>query len=458
MKDGQALGNLSELGKNLKHFFEDIKPSKDTLMRYSEINSRKSKLGLISAFALTVLVFSVTRGLVPILTKNASLATPTYFTAAILGVLLSCYGLNAALFTNSREIGKLLRTLLVINLLFFLVWLIPVVILRLEFNSISEIIYIGLFPFSIYALIKIPEKIIIPTLSFLTLVIAAFVILEFIELNTFLIPNGHSLAFERQALLRPGVFEAFGKTGYLFRPNGLFGSIPEDVGNILAILFVYWFGMVFIVKRYKLFFYGVAIVTLSALFFTSTASNISASLVGATLVLVTNVKNKNKNNLLFNSVISLAVLVILWWASNHYGLNLEIFWKWSFRASGEGDWENMLDFRAGDWLTDTYAYLFGHGATLNISRIATMEIGTVRWLFEYGLFHSLILFSILLYPVALFLSTKDRDGRLHALPYVAAVTVGVLSTWHYTSLIRTTNIFVFFALYAQALRIYRASS
>ena len=221
MKDGQALGNLSELGKNLKHFFEDIKPSKDTLMRYSEINSRKSKLGLISAFALTVLVFSVTRGLVPILTKNASLATPTYFTAAILGVLLSCYGLNAALFTNSREIGKLLRTLLVINLLFFLVWLIPVVILRLEFNSISEIIYIGLFPFSIYALIKIPEKIIIPTLSFLTLVIAAFVILEFIELNTFLIPNGHSLAFERQALLRPGVFEAFGKTGYLFRPGQL---------------------------------------------------------------------------------------------------------------------------------------------------------------------------------------------------------------------------------------------
>src|SRR3972149_1714387 len=207
MKDGQALGNLSELGKNLKHFFEDIKPSKDTLMRYSGIKSQKSKLGLISAFALTVLVFSVTRGLVPILTKNASLATPTYFTAALLGVLLSSYGLNAALFTNSREIGKLLRTLLVINLLFFLVWLIPVVIIRPEFNSISEIIYIGLFSFSIYALIQIPEKIIIPTLSFLTLVIAAFVILEFIELNTFLIPNGYSLAFERQALLRPGVFE-----------------------------------------------------------------------------------------------------------------------------------------------------------------------------------------------------------------------------------------------------------
>lgn len=109
----------------------------------------------------------------------------------------------------------------------------------------------------------------------------------------------------------------------------------------------------------------------------------------------------------------------------------------------------------GDWLWDAAALLFGHGMSLQISRIGEVaEVSMLKGLVEYGVIHELVIFSLLLYPVALFFSKKYRYYRLDALPYVAAVAVGVLSQWHYGSVMRTTNIFVFFALYAQALRIF----
>lgn len=430
-------------------------------MKYSITNTQTPRLSLIAVFALVVLVFSVTRGLVPTLTGYASLAKPTYYTATLLGVALACYGLYVALFVTSRAIGKWAHHLLVLNFFLHIIWLLPVVVFRSELEYIVQegiipVIFTGLLPFSVYALIKIPERALIPALGFLTLVVSVSVIVDFILINTSLIPGGYDLAFHWQTLLRPGLFETYTGSGGLYRPNGLFGHRPHDSGNILAILSVYWLAMFFRVGHNKFLVAAVAVMALTALLFTQSASNIVAGLVGVVFVFAVALKDVRLRDYAFRLSAFLVVLVCVLWLLDDYGIDLSVLWRWSKRVSSQyGDWQGMIDFGTGDWLGDMLALLAGHSTNLDLSRIGYVsEIGIVKGLVEYGIFHYFVFISMLFYPAALFFFRKFRDSQIYALPYAAAVAVGVLSLWHYGSVMRATNIFVFFALYSQALRIY----
>lgn len=425
------------------------------------LNTEEGRSKLVAAFALAVLVYSVLRGLVPLLTGNAGLASPAYYAAAIFGIALSYYGLHIALFTKRKAIGEWPERLLVINVLLYTAWLIPVLIFNPKYEFVV-IVHSALFPFAVYALIKIPEKTLTLTFGFLALIISAFVIREFIELNTSLVPDGYRLAFERQALLRPNLFESFGKTGNFYRPNGLFGFRPHDSGNILAILFVYWLAMLFRAGKYVFPASVVASITLVALFYTSSAANIVASLVGGMFVLVVALTSAGwRTYSSWRPILVFAlVLVAVSWGLFQYGVAPEALWAWARRLSiTYGDWKGMTNIGTGDPAGDTAAILFGHGISLQTTRIGDVsEASMLKGLVEYGIVHTIVIYAMLLYPAVLFFFRKYRECRLDVLPHVAAVTVGVLSLWHYGSVMRTTNIFVFFALYAQALHIFNKSA
>jgi hypothetical protein len=445
-----------------------------------KLTSEEGRSNFVAVLALAVLIYSVIRGLVPLLTGDPGLARPAYFAAAIFGILLSCYGLYLALFTSRRlTIGEWPHRLLVINALLYTAWLIPVLIFNPKYEFVV-IVHSALFPFAVYALIKIPEKILTLTIGFLTLIVSAFVIREFIELNASPVPDsyGYRLAFERQALLRPHLFEAFSKTGDFYRPNGLFGFRPHDSGNILAILFVYWLAMLFRAGKYVFPASMVASATLIALFYTSSAANIVASLVGVIFVLVAGQRSMGWGAYSFwrPILVFVPVLAAMSWGLSQYGVAPalptnappgmrngvapEALWAWTRRLSTTyGDWKGMTNIGAGDPFGDTAAVLFGHGISLQITQIGEIaEASMLKGLVEYGIVHTFVIYALLLYPVALFFSKKYRECRLDVLPYVAAVAVGVLSLWHYGSVMRTTNIFVFFALYAQALHIFNKSA
>lgn len=423
-------------------------------MKYSRINTHDENLSLLSGFALVVLVFSVIRGLVPILANNASLTMPTYHSSAIFGIVLSCYGLHAA-FTNSN-IGKWPHRLLILNFFLYLYWVVPVVILGLDFKVIADVVYCGLFPFSVYGLIRIPEKRLIPILGFLTLVIAAFIIWDFISLNTLLIPDGFNKAVERQELLRPDNFEGHSRTGMIRRANGLLGSRPHDSGNMLAIFFVYWIAMLFRARAHRILISGLAIVTLIGLLCSQSASNILAMFVGTLFVFVMYRKIILSHAGILPLVILLLVASFFIWGLIHYGIDLDMLWVWSDRVSTDkGDWEGMSNLGISYHWGDLYAVLFGHGSISESQIGVSTELAFIKLLVELGLIHWIVLISLLFYPATLFFSNKLRAYRQIAVPYIAAVLVGVLTLWHYGSVLRTTNIFVFFALYAQGLRIYR---
>lgn len=438
-------------------------------MRIFAGDTEGRRSSLVMVFALAVLVFSVTRGLVPTLTGYASLAKPTYYTATLLGAALACYGVYVALFAGAQAIGKWPRRLLVLNLVLHAVWLAPVVIYRSELGYIIQegiipVIFTGLLPFCIYALIKIPERVVIPTLGFLTLVVAVSVIADFILINTLFVPDGFNLAVHWQKLLRPGVFEsygstgAYGQTGMLYRPNGLFGFRPHDSGNILAILSVYWFAMFFRVERNELLVAVVTVTALIALVLTQSASNIIAGLVGVVFVMAVVLKNTTLRDSAPRLSVFLAILAVLLLLLYIYGVRPGAVLHWVRRVSIQyGDWQNMTNLGMGNWGNDLLALLVGHGETLGLSRIVSVsEIGFVKGLAEFGVFNYFVFLSMLFYPAAIFLFGKFRGRELLVLPYVAAVMVGVLSLWHYGSVMRATNIFVFFALYSQALRIHQS--
>jgi hypothetical protein len=425
------------------------------MMRYSKATTQSSGLGVISAFALAVLAFSVLRGLVPLLTHNGGLALPTYQTVTLFGVALSCYGLFVALSKNGQTIGKWPRNLLVANLGLHLFYVIPVILLKPGSEFIPGIVYTGLLPFSIYGLIKIPEKILVPVLGVLTMVISGYVIYEFVAINTNFIADGYNRAFERQVLLRPD-FEFYSRSGMFIRPSGLFGSdLPHDTGNILAIFFIFWFSSLFRSKGHRLPVALLAVMAFVALSLTQSASNNLAAIVGVLFVCTSNLKvivsPKGILAIFVLMLISIAIIFQL----NDYGIDWDVLFNWTGKVGGEGAWAEMTTLGGlHDPWTDLFAVLFGHGHSLDYTEMKIAEIGPIKLTLELGVLHAMFFYYVLLYPVVLFFSKQYRAHRYLAVPYVAAVLVGVVSTWHFGSIFRATNLFVFFALYAHALRIF----
>lgn len=412
------------------------------------------RLGFFGIFALIVLVFSVTRGLVPLLTGVASLARPTYGFSFIFGALLSLLGLYLALFKRSRVIPKPLRLLLIINFVLHVVWLFPVVIFNPKPNFLISFAYTGLFPFAIFGLIRIPERYLTATLAIFTLLVAGTVMWDFIELNTTLIPGGFDLAVNRQLLLRPESFEAFGRTAGLMRPVGILGPRPHDAGNLLAILATYWIALLFRQGGSKTAICAISALAISGMLMTQSAANIATFFVGL-LFIITAYRRK-----IFTFTGTLSILtalgtgaLMLYVFANYLGIESGMLWQWSKRIGPDGAWGDMMALGIADAGTDLLAVLIGHGSSLGLSNVGNVsEVGFLKMLLEFGLISWVVFLTILIYPAWRYISTKGWDKQ-SALPYIAALLAGFISLWHYGSVLRTTNEFVFFALYARALKI-----
>lgn len=399
---------------------------------------------LVAAFAVFVLSFSAGRGLVPILTSDASTARVAYDASAILGITLSFCGIYLASQGKNDATGRLPRTLLFLNLALFGWWLIPIFLFNPDPDWLLAPIYSAIFPFSIYAFAKVPETTTRHCLAAITLLVAGFVLWEFAELNSGLIAGGLESATKRQELLRPGVYEAWTKTGDFIRPNGLFGFRPHDSGNILAMLSIFWIATAFLEGRISQVALGVF--SGAALLMTMSASNILAAVVGLFILLgLASRPQRFRALLAFFTIIFVAYLV------GENGAILDAAFAWTRRISPEyGDWAGMTKVGAHTGLPELFALLFGHGISLELSGFAAnSEIGFIAGYFEYGILHYSIILYLLAYPI--FASRVSHGSRVDAIPYLLPIGVGVLSLWHYGSLLRTTNAFVFFALYAQSL-------
>jgi len=426
---------------------------------YNDLKRKK-----IIYFSLFVLLFSVIRGLVPLITLNGSLAEPTYSFSFFLGLLLASYGFYKVFFSKMKIIRKEIRYLLILNFILTIYWLLPLLIFIPSFNLLVGLAYKCWFPFAVYAFMTVPEKKLIPIFQIITLVVAGFVLYDFISLNTNIIPNGYDLTVARYELLRPETFRGISKntlsSGIVLRPNGILGSgkLPHDSGNVLALFSVYWLAMSFRKDVYNYTVPLLAVFSLITILLSQSTSNIVACIFGLLIVLFFYKRNifsfKNIMKILF------FLFPLCIWIYNKIENVIGLLWAWTRRLSLEtGDWEGMTYLGDSSFGSNLFSFLFGYGQSLGISEVSYYgEQAFTKIIFEYGIVNAIIFFLLLLMPLIFFLFNKNHLKKFEVFPYVIAIFVGFLSLWHYGSVLRTTNIFIFFAFYGQFMRKYTFSN
>ena len=130
-----------------------------------------------------------------------------------------------------------------------------------------------------------------------------------------------------------------------------------------------------------------------------------------------------------------------------------MLWAWNSKITSAADWEHMTSYGNSSFGANLFSFLFGYGQTLKISEVAHYaEQAFIKNIFEYGIFNASIFLLFLFAPVIIYVINRANLNKMDIFPYVIAVFVGFLSLWHYGSVLRTTNIFVFFSMYGQVIR------
>ncbi len=362
------------------------------------------------------------------------------------------FGLYLALFKGNHAVTKRLRIMLLLNLILHIVWLLPILIISPQINLIASFAYTGLFPFTILVFATISEKYLGAVITALTIFVAGTVIWEFIELNTGIIPGGFDLATNRQLLLRPGVFEAFGNTAGLLRAVGIFGHRPHDAGNFLAIVSTFCVALMFRQVRVKTETAAISLIAVSGMLMTQSAANILAFFFGLIIILAA----QRRKILNAKSIVTIGTITILGTSlllplSYVIGIDPSVLWQWTKRVGPDAPWNEFIALGISDISLDLLALIIGHGSSFGLSKVGDIsEVAFIKMLMELGVLSFLTLITILFYPIWRYFFAGENKRKL-SFPYIVSLFVGVISLWHYGSVLRTTNIFVLFAIYAQGL-------
>jgi len=404
---------------------------------------------------LIALYFIALRGFFILLTsdlvKNVGLI---YFSSSLLFYFLGAVGLYKVLVNQSR-IQDNVKYLLVANFIFVTHWMIIELLVSDYFVIlINYYSLIAIAPFSLVLFFKFREKSIYLFLALATLIIAFYVIYDFVQLNNFFGFGDLSAARSRHEIIRPSL-PSLSKSNNLYRPVGILGPLPHNSAQINAMLSVYWFLILFNTKKIKFFFCTMILFVFSflALILSFVTSNIIAAVLGMGFGVLTIILFLNKN-LTSVILVCLLIAVIITFAAWQYDFDwaIPIIKAVTLRVNVyTGDWGNTLDWRSGNFFSDVLAFLFGHSFLMG-SRLDTLEIGIIGLIFQFGIFVVFPFYFLLNYPVIkLLLSRSSLSGKSHYLAESMALLTGFLTLWHYRSLLQTPNLIIFFAIYSSAL-------
>jgi hypothetical protein len=241
----------------------------------------------------------------------------------------------------------------------------------------------------------------------------------------------------------------------MMRPVGILGHRPHDAANLLAILSVYWVAMLFRKSTHKISIYIISVISISAMLMTQSASNIVAFFMGIFFIMSVYRRKLFKFTSYLHLLYFILILTAVGFLSRIFlDMKYDFLFQWLRRTFSGSVWANMVSLGITNIGKDLLVVFTGHGSSLGFSSVGnTSEIAFIKMLMEFGLIAWIAIMIILIYPIWCYVLNRSKNKQL-ALPYIAAILVGVISLWHYGSVLRTTNIFVFFALYACALKIF----
>ena len=311
-----------------------------------------------------------------------------------------------------------------------------VVTFLLTFSISLDVAYIFFAPYFIFLLLKIPNQYLYYVVIAISLGLSYSIISLFLSLDfSGQRENAYIAIVEYNKLLRPdlelGVSSSGGSS---FRLGGVTGSY-HDSANILGMT------VAFLYSRYLL--WGkpidifICVFSLIALALTVSGANIAILLVTIFLI---SLMILCKYKVLRLYLIIFFSICILFYFLDELTVIRDIF----NRLSSASDNEAL--FHALSWkmmLTDSF--WMGHGYETQNYYIDN-EVALLKFVLQFGFIRALILFSLMLYPIAIFASNPYK--LIRSLPYVAALFFGFFSLLHYGSLFRVTNIVVYLIFYS----------
>lgn len=401
----------------------------------------------VNILALAVLVLSISRGLIALLVGGI----PTqllYYGVTTFGIAVSLLGTTR----KKTQIvgGRNLHRILMINLWLYTFWIGIEMLLGGEMEQILCFSQMALIPFIIYLFLDVDEKVLLRIIFVLSVIVAGSCVLDFILLNTDIVANGKDLYLGYASVIRQDGIPLWQRVGFIDRATGITGSM-HDTGNLMAMLSVFWFGIIMTRKgfRYVIVLMPIFIV---ALLMTMSVSNIFAGCAGLMAIIVYQAGISRLRNV--SVIISVFIVgCIMYLLIDHFfSFDWSLMTMLAVKLQSYEEWEAMQAMGGSDWIADIFMLFCGHNDTIKISNISFItECGFVKMAYSSGLFLLIISLLLMLYPVLCFLKSS-RYARSMMLPATAAVAVGVLSLWHYGSVLRSTNIFLFYALFAMAIQ------
>jgi hypothetical protein len=359
-----------------------------------------------------------------------------YISIVIIMILVSYFGYLSKKFYSTKDF-ILLRNILKFNLIFGIVNIF--IDLFLGVTPYYGIIYLFIAPYIVFIFLQVSYRYLHVSVAIITCLISYSVLGNF--LDSISGAEGLQKIHDYNLALRPDSFQSLGRTGQYFRPSGYTGSY-HDSANILGMAVVYFFSRLILKRRIVDFL--IFVFAMISLLLTQSAANIIIT-IGVLIIFSIYMFIKLKGILNFKLIVALSLCTYLLWYE--YSEYLGVFID---RINYAGAWDGMMTLPDNNQqdsfiFTRLLATIFGHAVIFEIEDIFT-EIGFYGTILQLGIFHAVIFFSVMLFPLWKFI--KHKAVCFEAIPPLAAVMFGFISLLHYGSVTRVTSVFLFYAFFS----------
>ena len=400
---------------------------------------------ILRFISVLLLIVSSLRFLIILIFGIIPSSTINYFSTIILFVFVIIFSKPVIVFFE-RNTSNLYQIIL-LNFVAGILWFSTSCLINgFSIGSVREFLLIFIAPFSILIFLKVSKSTINSTIKFIVFVISLSCLLDFTVSNFF--PGGFiGSEIKNYYLMKitpPETEIVPARIGNLMRSHGITGSY-HDSANILTFTLIFLIGDFFEKKSSKILNTLLIFLGLFALITTLSLANIIAFFVGLLIINFSRTKYLIPRTILSFSFI---YVILLFFDSN---FNLFEYVLPQLDPSGV-KFQAMLNTGSSTGIQNIISFIFGHENLTNISNIGYFSEAAFVVLFtKLGLIPFFTLMVLLVYPVYNYLNNKRNNTNLYS---VIAVFVAILTLWHYGSLVRSTSIFIFYAIYSISVRNY----
>jgi len=414
---------------------------------------------IIVTCSLLILLINTTRSLFALgIMSPLGLASAQliYYAISLLVMIFSLY----ALYSQHKLIGlNNIRKLFYINFVIYIAWLVPEVMVGK--GNVTHFIYFALVPFSIFIFMQISSKFLKNLILLLALIASIVTIVDFILANN---PFTNAFRETLRLAIDPGVLVQT-RVGMFVRAVGITGS-EHDTACMLVMMSSYILAMKqnAINKYFRVLLLYCCFL---ALIMTLSMANIIAMIVIVMFFFFHDILKKK----FFNpTLIGIPVLIFLFsltqvtfQGDTTYGeriLPTNLIEAVVTKATAAGVIDKFLMREDGidafDLKEELSGIFLGHEKNDQWSWGKRLEIAAFRMVYTSGIIGYILTIAILFLPLFLYINS-NRFTKNQMFPFLVPLLAGILTLWHYGSLIRAPNILLFFAIYGTCIRQYMLS-